>query len=112
MPEAQVITVIAFFGIARLLAPVTKIAHGGRTVVFVVSGCRASARFEAAPRRSIAFVELLVGAVLVGEISRCKDRSRNRVDQLGGRFGAGKIGASGNVPGADQRERALRIFPD
>src|SRR5258708_40241113 len=97
MPRGEVVAVITFSWIPGAAVPVAEITGCGCAIVLVISGGGARAGFEAAPCRAIAFDELFVRAPLVGQIARSEDRAGNCVDQFGGGFGGGEVGAADDV---------------
>src|ERR1700756_420830 len=104
VPRAEVEAVIAFLRLAGAATPVAKIASGGGAVVFVISRCWAGTRFEATPGWAIAFQELFVGAVLIGEVTGGENRAGNCVDQFRRSLGAREVRAADDISRPDQSE--------
>src|SRR5579859_2448591 len=97
--------------ISSLSIPIAKIAGGRSPVIFVVAGSRASAGFEPAPGRAVAFEEFFIGAALVGQVARGEDRAGNRVDEFGGGFGGREIRAADNVSRTNESKCIWRSLP-
>ena len=79
----------------------------GVAAVFVVAWSWARAFFESSPCRAVTVRELFVSAVGIGEVSGCKDRAGDVVDQFGGGFRSSEIVAAGNVSGSDENGDGL-----
>ena len=110
VPDAQVKAVIALSDRAGLRSPIPENSQPPWDSVLMIAKGRVGTVFKSPPSRAIAFVELGGIAVLVGEIARGENLSRNLLDQLGGSFRSGeRRTAASDIAGADQCKHLIFI---
>ena len=109
MPQAQVIAVIAFACRSGKRSPVPKIGGCGRIYIFVISERGPGPVFEPAPGCAVAVLKLRSAAVFIGQVAGGKHSAGNLLDQFGGGLCAFDVLAAGDVSGADQGVRLVRV---
>src|SRR5437899_5929994 len=108
VPVAQVVAIVALARWSRLCSPILEIARRGAICVLMISQSRFRPVLKASPRRVVAILEVLRASLFVGQIASGKNCARNLLNQLGRRFGALQILATGNVARADEYKSPLR----
>ena len=104
VPAAQVITVVAFAGRTRLLAPIPEVTGGLGIAILVIPQRGLRAVLELTPGLVIAVPKVLRAAFLLSQIPSSKDRAGNLLNQPGSGLGVLEVLAGGNVGRAHQRE--------
>src|SRR2546429_7460131 len=108
VPVTQVVAIVAFARWPRLCSPILEIARRHTICVLMIAEGRFRPVFEASPGRVVAILEVFRAPSFVSQVPCGKNCTGNLLDQLGSRFGAFQILATGNVPSAHEDKSSLR----